>query len=51
MKDIIQWVILISSFLTAITTICMFCKKLLAKVLNRFMEELIKLMKTNAEIF
>ena len=27
MENIINWVILIASFLTAITTICMFCRK------------------------
>lgn len=31
MKDIINWVILMSSFITAITTICMFCKKIINK--------------------
>ena len=31
MEDIINWVILIASFLTAITTICMFCKKAINK--------------------
>ena len=31
MEIIINWVILIASFLTAITTICMFCKKAINK--------------------
>ena len=31
MENIINWVILIASFLTAITTICMFCKKVINK--------------------
>ena len=31
MENIINWVILIASFLTAITTICMFCKKAISK--------------------
>ena len=31
MENIINWVILIASFLTAITTICMFCRKAINK--------------------
>ena len=31
MKDIIQCIILIASLITAVTTICMFCKKIINK--------------------
>lgn len=30
-KDLINWIILIGSLLTAITTICVFCKKVIEK--------------------
>lgn len=50
MESIINWVILTASFLTAITTICMFCKKVINKSFEPIYEKINKIDEKNNKI-